>query len=225
MTEPIDFDGCSRACRKQAAHTLAWPECAEAPESARPEPVIHIGPRFFTAPDGEPGIGFDTFTAAQLTERIERALRSVSITLGPNARAMLERGEAVHLSGGEYWSMAHAAAMDLMNPEEDRMATPIDPTAAEAEVDRYRQSALNILLGAPSWMVDPGRKVIHGLERTAREAAVAQAAVAARETARTVVRAKIGGLLPGQLGLDLADEIADAVHAALFPAAPEKSSS
>ncbi|MEU6340280.1 hypothetical protein ABZ883_04925 [Streptomyces sp. NPDC046977] len=41
-------------------------------------------------------------------ERIEAALRSVRIVLGPNALKLLDEGGAVGLSGGEYTAMARA---------------------------------------------------------------------------------------------------------------------
>jgi hypothetical protein len=107
-----DFDGCSRDCRKSATHTLVWGDCAHAPETARPEPHVTIG-GVRTMADGESNIVLEAVPVSVLAERIEQALRSVSITLGPNALGMLERGEPVRLSGGEYAAMALAAALEL----------------------------------------------------------------------------------------------------------------
>jgi hypothetical protein len=110
---PADFDGCARACRQTVVHTYTGGECAHAPESARPEPRISIS-RTFRAADGQPAIGFDTYTAAELATRIEPALRTVAVQFGPNALAILQRGGTVCLSGGEYAAMALAVAMDLI---------------------------------------------------------------------------------------------------------------
>jgi hypothetical protein len=102
----VDFDGCNRKCRQAGAHTLVWGECEHAPE---PEPTVSL-PRVYTDTDGFPSIGFDTYTVTQLAELIEPALHTIKIHLGPNALALLERGEEVRLSVGEYVSLALAAA-------------------------------------------------------------------------------------------------------------------
>jgi hypothetical protein len=107
-----DFDGCARPCRTAGMHALVWGDCAHAPESARPEPRVTIG-GVYTAADGYPSIGLESIPVSELAERIEKALRTVSIDLGPNALGMLERGEPVGLSAGDYWLMALAVAMDL----------------------------------------------------------------------------------------------------------------
>jgi hypothetical protein len=112
VTDLTDFDGCARACRQLRTHTFAWGECAHAPATARPEPRVTIGGTYI-APDGYPAIGLQSIPISELAERIEKALRTVPVRLGPNALAMLERGETVGLSGGEYSAMALAVAMDL----------------------------------------------------------------------------------------------------------------
>ncbi|MFG2306940.1 hypothetical protein [Actinacidiphila glaucinigra] len=48
-------------------------------------------------------------------QQIESALRSVGITLGPNALELLHRGDRVQLSGGEYTAMARAV-LELLTP-------------------------------------------------------------------------------------------------------------
>jgi len=109
----LDFvDGCSRPCRKTGVHTLIWVDCEHAPETARPEPRVTIGGTYIAA-DGHPAIGLESIPVSELSERIEKVLRTVAINLGPNALAMLERGETVGLSGGEYSAMALAVATDL----------------------------------------------------------------------------------------------------------------
>lgn len=109
MPEPdlADFDGCSRqACwprNKPRKHTLAWGDCAHATEH---EPRINIGPRPYLAADGEMSIGYDTYTVTELADKVEAALRTVPIRLGPNALTILQAGGTVGLSGGEYGAMA-----------------------------------------------------------------------------------------------------------------------
>ncbi|BFP50126.1 hypothetical protein KCMC57_64940 (plasmid) [Kitasatospora sp. CMC57] len=109
---PADFDGCARSCRKTRSHTLLWGDCAHAPESARPEPLVTIG-GVQSAADGHPSIVLRSVPVSELAERIEKALRSVQITLGPKSLALLEDGHQMHLTGGEYSAMALAVAMDL----------------------------------------------------------------------------------------------------------------
>jgi hypothetical protein len=111
MPNVTDFDGCSRKCRKTSAHTLVYGECEQAPA---PEPTVSMS-RSFTGPDGHPAIGFDVFTEQQLADLIEPALRTVGIRLGPNALAMLQRGETVGLSGGEYADLAREAAHAIVH--------------------------------------------------------------------------------------------------------------
>jgi hypothetical protein len=120
---PLDFDGCWWECRKAGAHTLRWGSCEHAPE---PEKTVSIS-RVYLDHDGQPSIGFDTFTVTDLAARIEAALRTVPIRLGPNALAMLQRGDTVSLSGGEYAAMALAAAVALA---EDRSSPETGPGAA-----------------------------------------------------------------------------------------------
>jgi hypothetical protein len=50
-----------------------------------------------------------------LADLIEPALREVRIRFGPNALAMLQRGEQVGLSFGEYASLARAAAHAIIH--------------------------------------------------------------------------------------------------------------
>lgn len=106
QTRPADFDGCHRDCRRKGAHTLRWGGCEHAP---RPEPAVSMS-KVYRDTDGHNSIGFDSYTVPELAELIEPALRTIKIRLGPNALAMLERGEEVRLSVGEYVSMALAAA-------------------------------------------------------------------------------------------------------------------
>ena len=109
---PADFDGCARSCRKTRTHTLLWGDCAHTPESARPEPRVTIGGTI-TAADGYPSVVLHSIPVSELAERIEKTLRSVHITLGPNSLRLLEEGHRMHLTGGEYSAMALAVAMDL----------------------------------------------------------------------------------------------------------------
>jgi len=109
---PADFDGCARSCRKTRTHTLLWGDCAHAPESARPEPRVSFF-RHGTDADGMPAILTESLTVSDLAERVEKALRGVGITLGPNSLRLLEDGHRMHLTGGEYSAMALAVAMDL----------------------------------------------------------------------------------------------------------------
>ncbi|MFJ4847579.1 hypothetical protein [Streptomyces sp. NPDC088733] len=127
MTTPADFDGCARACRKPRVHTLVWGECEHAPESARPEPTVSMS-HVFVDYDGHNSIGFDSYTLQQLADLIELALRTVPVRLGPNALAMLQRGETVGLSGGEYADLARAAADAILN----RNAAPVAGFDVEA---------------------------------------------------------------------------------------------
>lgn len=109
-----EFDGCARSCRKAGKHTLVWGDCEHA---AEPEPRISIG-GVVTAPDGYPSIVLQSIPVSQMADRIEQILRTIPVRLGPNALAILERGETVGLSSGEYRNMALAVALDLArNPE------------------------------------------------------------------------------------------------------------
>jgi hypothetical protein len=110
-----DHDGCGLACRPRNrawGHTLGWGDCAHAPETACPEARVTIG-GVCKAADGENSIMLESIPVSMLAERIEKALRTVPVTLGLNALGMLERGEPVRLSGGEYAAMALAVALDL----------------------------------------------------------------------------------------------------------------
>lgn len=106
MSEPADFDGCNSECRKAGKHTLNWGRCEHA---IPPEPTVSMSV-VYDDTDGHKSIGFDTYTVPQLAELIEPALRTIKICIGPNARALLERGQEVRLSAGEYASLALAAA-------------------------------------------------------------------------------------------------------------------
>lgn len=108
---PTSFDGCGRRCRKNLAHTLVYGECEQAPP---PEPTVSMS-KIFKDTDGYPSIGFDAFTVQQLADLIEPALRRVALRLGPNALAMLQRGETVSLSGGEYADLAREAAHAIVH--------------------------------------------------------------------------------------------------------------
>lgn len=116
MPDLTDFDGCSSsACRprnKPWKHTLQWGLCAHAPESTRPQPTISLL-GVFTAEDGNKSIGTTSFTVMEMADKVEAALRTVEVRLGPNAVAILERGGTVGLSGGEYGAMALAVAQML----------------------------------------------------------------------------------------------------------------
>lgn len=110
---PEDFDGCSYPCRKTGVHTLQWSGCSQAPESARPEPRLTVM-RARVAADGYPSLVGESISLSELMERIEKAMRTVPITLGPNSLKLLENGHQMHLTGGEYSAMALAVAMDLI---------------------------------------------------------------------------------------------------------------
>jgi hypothetical protein len=109
-----NFDGCNRKCRTAGAHTLRWGSCEHAPE---PEPRVSFL-RVRRMPDGLNSTVTESLSGPELAARIETALRTIPITLGPNALAVLQRGETVQLSGGEYWNMAMAAAQALIAGEE-----------------------------------------------------------------------------------------------------------
>lgn len=115
MMTPTTFDGCGRICRKTFTHTLVWGECEYAPQ---PEPTVSMS-HVFTDIDGQKSIGFDSFTVEQLADLIEPALRRVTVRLGPNAIAMLQRGETVGLSGGEYADLAREAAHAIVHRNDE----------------------------------------------------------------------------------------------------------
>ncbi|MCX4232075.1 hypothetical protein [Streptomyces ortus] len=83
-----DFDGCRRDCRLAQAHTLVWGECEHAP---KPEPTVNMSV-VYTAADGHPSIGFDTYTVPELARLIEPAagdaLRAAAV-----ARAIVHRND------------------------------------------------------------------------------------------------------------------------------------
>lgn len=139
QTDPTaDFDGCRRACRQQGAHTLVRGECEHA---AEPEPTVSLS-RVCTAADGFPSMVFDRYTVPQLAELIEPALRRVAVRLGPNALGMLERGEPVRLSGGEYADLAREAAHAIVHRNDEPAAASAvvsPPTNRAALRDRIRR--------------------------------------------------------------------------------------
>lgn len=114
MTAP-DFHGCNSECRRAGAHTLRWGGCELAPE---PEPTLTLM-RVRLMSDGENALVGERLTLSELADLIEPALRTVAVRLGPNALAMLQRGETVGLSGGEYADLARAAADAVINREGD----------------------------------------------------------------------------------------------------------
>lgn len=119
MTDQLDFDGCHRTCRVKGVHSLIWGGCAH---GVPPEPTVSMSV-VFDDTDGRKSIGFDSYTVPQLAELIEPALHTVKIRLGPNALGLLERGEEVRLTAGEYASMALAAADAIVHRND-----PKDPT-------------------------------------------------------------------------------------------------
>lgn len=108
----LDFDGCARECRKPRVHSYRWGYCEHAPESAKPEPRITFG-GVRTMADGQPGIALESVTVSELAARIERALHTVPIRLGPKSLELIRGGHEMHLTGGEYAAMALAVALDL----------------------------------------------------------------------------------------------------------------
>lgn len=106
-----NFDGCNSDCRRRGTHTMLWGGCEHAME---PEPTVSLS-KVYLDTDGYNSIGFDTYTVPQLADLIEPALRGLKIRLGPNALAMLERGEPINLSGGEYADLARAAAQSVFD--------------------------------------------------------------------------------------------------------------
>lgn len=113
------FDGCNRECRKAGEHTLRWGGCELATE---PEPGVTIM-RMRSMVDGAPGLVGQRVTISELALVIEDAIRTVSVNLGPNALALLQRGETVGLSGSEYAAMAEAAATAIAE-EPDEAISP-----------------------------------------------------------------------------------------------------
>ncbi len=111
MPDLTDFDGCHRTCRAKGAHSLIWGGCEHA---TPPEPTVSIS-AVYDDTDGHKSIGFDSYTVAQLADLIEPALHQVAIQLGPNALALLQPGETVGLSGGEYADLARQAAHAIVH--------------------------------------------------------------------------------------------------------------
>jgi hypothetical protein len=113
-----DFDGCNRKCRLAGAHTLVWGACEHA---VQPEPTVSLSRRY-TAADGFPAIGFDTYTVQQLAELIERGMR----------------GAGVRVSAGRYGDLAHAAAVEIATRH--RIAAP--PTTEQTALREVVAEAL-----------------------------------------------------------------------------------
>ncbi|MYX14435.1 hypothetical protein GTY67_13615 [Streptomyces sp. SID8374] len=90
-----DFDGCRRACRAQGRHTLAWGECEHA---TQPEPTVSMS-KIYTASDGHPSIGFDTYTAQQLADLIEPALRKANLAGGYDRLALAAAHQIINRNG------------------------------------------------------------------------------------------------------------------------------
>lgn len=115
MADEIDFDGCHRTCRVKGVHSLIWGGCEHA---TPPEPTVSMSV-VYDDTDGHKSIGFDLYTVQQLADLIEPALRRVAVRLGPNALAMLQRGETVALSGGEYADLAREAAHAIVHRNDE----------------------------------------------------------------------------------------------------------
>ncbi|KAB1979250.1 hypothetical protein [Streptomyces triticiradicis] len=88
-TNPPDYDGCRRACRLAAAHTLVSGECEHAPA---PEPTVSLS-RVYTDVDGLQSIGFDSYTVPELARLIEPALGD-PLKAAAAARAIVHRNDA-----------------------------------------------------------------------------------------------------------------------------------
>lgn len=97
MTE--DFDGCHRACRVKAAHSLIWGGCEHA---APPEPTVSMSMIYTDPEDGYLSIGFDTYTVAELGELITAGLRASDLPVNGDdlvdiglvaARAIVHRND------------------------------------------------------------------------------------------------------------------------------------
>ncbi|WP_439947212.1 hypothetical protein [Streptomyces sp. BBFR109] len=183
MTSNWDEAGCARDCAEQ--HTYRYGRCA----LGRPaEPTVSMS-YAYTDFDGYVSVGFDTFTVQQLADLVEPALRRVAVRLGPHALAMLQRGEHVGLSGGEYADLARQAAHKIVHRHCDQEDETV-PTAATAGTeetgktgDKHRASAAG---EAPT--PHAGRPVVTvhgdpGISPAAREALDALADVAVRQMA------------------------------------------
>lgn len=105
------FDGCNRECWKAGAHTLTWGLCAHAVE---PPLTVGMSVVYIDPEDGQPSIGFDRFTVAELAELIEPALREVGIRLGPIEVAMHQSGRELPLPAEQCARLALAAAAAIV---------------------------------------------------------------------------------------------------------------
>lgn len=92
MSDP-DFDGCRRACRLAATHTLIWGDCENAPESSKPKPKVTFV-RNGIAEDGQPSLWCESLTTTELAARIDPVLRHAwaqpHASLAAVARAIAE---------------------------------------------------------------------------------------------------------------------------------------
>lgn len=150
MTDDTDFDGCHRECRVKGKHSRVWGGCEF---GIKPEPTVSMS-KVYTAGDGYPSIGYDSYTVDQLTDLIEPALKGLTVRLGPNSSAAVQRGEPFRLSGGEMWAVARQAAHAIVhrnNPDRPPLETPFVTRVMEifslSHADNY---------GDLFWRVDDG---------------------------------------------------------------------
>jgi hypothetical protein len=176
-----DFDGCYRKCRTEQRHTMEYGGCEHAD---KPEPTVSMS-KIYTDTDGFPAIGFDTYTVPELAELLEPALRRVAVRLGPNSRALLERGETVGLSGGEYADLAREAAHAIVH-RNDAAAPAVPagqaPDTGRAAVLEEAADRIEAMLATADTGSDPRywtavRDMVHGLRYMATEAPAVVSAV------------------------------------------------
>ncbi|MER6602572.1 hypothetical protein [Streptomyces parvus] len=89
---PAEFDRCNSRCRRKGEQTRVWGECEHATE---PEPTVSMS-KIYTASDGHPSIGFDTYTAQQLADLIEPALRKANLAGGYDRLALAAAHQIIH---------------------------------------------------------------------------------------------------------------------------------
>jgi len=90
--DDTDFDGCRRECRKRGEHTRIWGECEF---GIRPEPTVNMS-KVYTADDGYPAIGYDSYTAEQLAEDIiEPTLRGIRMHVGSENAQKIAMGQPI----------------------------------------------------------------------------------------------------------------------------------
>ncbi|WP_399554194.1 hypothetical protein OG582_40415 (plasmid) [Streptomyces anulatus] len=92
---PAEFDRCNSRCRKKGAHTRVWGECDH---GIQPEPTVSMS-KIYTASDGHPSIGFDTYTAQQLADLIEPALRKANLAGGYDRLALAAAHQIINRNG------------------------------------------------------------------------------------------------------------------------------